>query len=183
MTRTVPTLAAVACGVVVMLAACGPATSQTAGAGSGPTISVAAPSAVGSVPASIAGTPPPTAAPPAATTTPGAPPVPVLPTAPAGATAVPKGQVDTSHMNTPPVGVKAAGRQITFNVGQAGCQHVTGQVAAQTAKAVTVDVVTTNTSHAGQVCPMIVREVLVTVTLAAPLGDRTLVFGQVMRHG
>lgn len=173
MTRTVATLAAVACGVLVTLAACG-SPAESAGTGSGPSIGIA-PSAVGSVPPSIVN---------GGTTFRPAPPSAVAPPAPAGkATTVPSGQIDASHVTSPPSGVKAAGSQVTFNAGQAGCQQVTGQVAAQTAKAVTVDVVTTNTSHGGEVCPMIVRLVPVTVTLAAPLGDRTLVFQQVMRHG
>ncbi|HEX5114010.1 MAG TPA: hypothetical protein VFW65_02310 [Pseudonocardiaceae bacterium] len=180
MTRTVATLAAVACGVLVTLAACG-SPAESAGSGSGPHIGIAAPSAVGGVPPSAVGSgnqsfrP----APPVMTVVP-----PGQAAPPAGkATTVPSGQIDASHVTSPPGGVKAAGREVMFNAGQAGCQQITGQVAAQTAKAVTVDVVTTNTSHGGQVCPMIVRLVPVTVTLAAPLGDRTLVFQQVMRHG
>jgi hypothetical protein len=176
MTRTVGTLAVLACGALVTLAACGSPARSTA-AGSGPTIGVAAPSPVGSVPASIVGTPPPAANTP--------PPSLAQPPAPPGgpATAVPQSRIDTSHMTAPPAGVTAAARQVTFNVGQSGCQHVTGQVAAQTAKAVTVEVITTNTSRAGQVCPMIVREVPISVSLAAPLGGRVLVFQQVTRHG
>jgi hypothetical protein len=182
MTRTVATLAAVACGVLVTLAACG-SPAESAGSGSGPTIGVAAASAVGSVPGAVPATTPPTAAPPASTPEVIVPPTPAQPPAGGKATTVPGGQIDASHVTSPPSGVRAAGRQVTFNAGQAGCQQITGQVAAQTAKAVTVDVITTNTSHGGQVCPMIVRLVPVTVTLAAPLGDRTLVFQQVMRHG
>lgn len=179
MTRTVGTLAAVACGALVALAACGPQARPT-GSGSEPALTTtpavgfAPTSPVGSVPASIVGTTPPAG-----------PPSPAGPPTPAGgkATAVPRGQIDTSHMAAPPGGVKAGGRQVTFQVGQSGCQHVTGQVAAQTAKAVTIDVVVTTNARSGQMCPMIVREVPVTVTLAAPLGDRTLTFEQVMRHG
>ncbi|HEX3650661.1 MAG TPA: hypothetical protein VHV49_19730 [Pseudonocardiaceae bacterium] len=176
MRRTVGTLAAVACGALVALAACG-SPAGTAGSGSGPTIGVAAPTPVGQVPPAVSDIP----TSPAPSSPPG--------TAQGGipgagkATDVPKAQVDTSHVRTPPVGVQAAGRKVMFSVGQAGCQDVSGQVTAQTATAVTVNVVTTTTNHAGEVCPMIVREVPVTVTLAAPLGSRTLVFGQVTRHG
>lgn len=186
MTRTVATLAAVACGVLVTLAACG-SPAESAGSGSGPTLGVVAPSPVGQVPVPAGVTDTPAFPPPPSSPTAKdeIPPTTARPVAPGGGkgTTVPKAQIDASHVNSPPSGVEAAGRQVTFNAGQAGCQQITGQVAAQTASSVTVNVITTNTSHGGQVCPMIVRLVPVTVTLAAPLGHRTLVFHQVMRHG
>lgn len=178
MTRTVGTLAAVVCGALVALAACG--SPAGVGSGSGPAISVApttpavgfAPTSPGGVPGNVVGSVPP------------ATPTVAVPPAPAGGqtSTVPRARIDTSHMAAPPGGVKTAGRQVMFQVGQSGCQHVTGQVAAQTAKAVTIDVVVTTNARSGQMCPMIVREVPVTVTLAAPLGGRTLLFQEVMRH-
>jgi hypothetical protein len=70
-----------------------------------------------------------------------------------------------------------------FNASQIGCQHVTAQLAGQSASAVTIDVIATVTSHAGQACPTTAREIPLAVTLAAPLGTRTVVFHHLTRHG
>jgi hypothetical protein len=106
-------------------------------------------------------------------------PVPKLPRVP-----VPPGQVHSGGMTTPPAGVQVTkdGKQVVFDVEQSGCQHITGQATSQTATSVAIQVVDTITSHGGQVCPMIVRQVPVTVALNAPLGNRTIVFSSVTKH-
>jgi hypothetical protein len=164
-----------ACFVMLTAAACGGA-SGTAAAGSGAVLTT--------------GT-----TPPATTTTvaPGNPtgvPVPVKPTtAPpaAGGTPskVPSGQINSSGMTAPPQGVEVSGdgKQLTFTAEQSGCQLITAQATTQTATQVTVLVITTNTSKGNQMCPMIVRVVQVTAQLNAPLGNRTIVFQAVTKHG
>lgn len=98
---------------------------------------------------------------------------------------VPANQISTGGMTNPPQGVQVTndGMYLVFNTEQAGCQKITAAAAAQTSAQVTVQVVTTNTSKGGQVCPMIVREVPVAAHLDAPLKTRKIVFQGVTRHG
>ncbi|HEX5405351.1 MAG TPA: hypothetical protein VFX16_24000 [Pseudonocardiaceae bacterium] len=168
---------------LLTVAACGAQTpSSTTGGG---TLAIA-PAAPSSAPAPVTTTPVvtapmtvPTTAPAAGTT----PPV-IVPLPKPQHTPVPPAQVHNSGKSVPPTGVQATkdGKQVVFVVEQSGCQHITGQVTSQTSTSVAILVVTTITSHAGQVCPMIVRQVPVTVTLSAPLGSRTIVFSSVTRH-
>jgi hypothetical protein len=74
------------------------------------------------------------------------------------------------------------GRILIFHEEQAGCEQVSAQVAAQTASQVTVNVTQNTSAGAGRMCPMIVRVVPVTAALAAPLGTRTVVFQQTLKH-
>lgn len=95
----------------------------------------------------------------------------------------PGSEVPTSKLRAigptaPPRGVQVSqdGRSITFGAAQAGCQHVSAALLSQTATAVTIQIRRVTTNSGGQVCPMIVREVPLSVRLSAPLGDRKVVF-------
>ncbi len=83
-----------------------------------------------------------------------------------------------------PAGVQTAegGRMLIFHEEQAGCQQVTAQLAGQNANQVVIDVTVSSTATAGRMCPMIIRVVPVTVQLSAPLGSRTVVFQQTLKH-
>jgi hypothetical protein len=99
--------------------------------------------------------------------------------------AVPSNQIDVSAMPTEqPTAVQTAegGRIVIFHAEQAGCQSVAAQVLSQSSTKVVVDMVVTSSAGAGKVCPMIVRVVPVTVSLTAPLGSRTLVFQETIKH-
>lgn len=181
-----------AAGLFVVLGAVAACQSGTSGAAAGASLDVApsTPSITGSAPVPPTGTSPPvagapTSAPPAG----GAPasihpptalPVPSQPRIP-----VPPGEVDSRGMVNPPVNVQVTqdGRYVVFGAEQAGCQVITAQATAQTATQVTI-VVNTRSTHTGtQMCPMIVRQVYVTVQLSAPLNGRTIVFQGVNGHG
>jgi len=84
-----------------------------------------------------------------------------------------------------PTAVQTAegGRIVMFHAEQAGCQQVAAQVLGQSSTQVVVDLVITSSAGAGKVCPMIVRVIPVTATLSAPLGSRTLVFQETLKHG
>jgi hypothetical protein len=168
---------------LLTVAACG---AQTVGTASGgPSISISTPgtSPVSvPMPASVPSTPVVTApmtVPVTGTKAPPVLPLPKLPRVP-----VPPAQVHSGGMSVPPAGVQVTkdGKQVVFDVEQSGCQHITGQATSQTATTVSIQVVDTITSHGGQVCPMIVRQVPVTVALNAPLGNRTIVFSSVTKH-
>jgi hypothetical protein len=159
-----------ACFVVLTAVACGAAGSTNAGSGAVLT--------TGSTPSGAPTTtaPPTTPKPSAVTTPPG----------PVGSPAtVPPGQINAPGMAAPPQGVVVSGdgRQVTFQAEQSGCQQITAQTTTQTATQVTIQVITTTTTKGNQMCPMIVRVVQVTAQLGAPLGNRTIVFQAVAKHG
>jgi hypothetical protein len=100
-------------------------------------------------------------------------------------TPVPSSQISVVGMPAQqPSGVQTAegGRVLIFHEEQAGCQQVTAQLAGQGASQVVVDVTVASPTTAGRMCPMIVRVVPVTVALSAPLGNRTIVFQQTLKH-
>ncbi len=100
-------------------------------------------------------------------------------------TPVPSSQISVVGMPAQqPSGVQTAegGRVLIFHEEQAGCQQVTAQLAGQGASQVVVDVTVASPTTAGRMCPMIVRVVPVTVVLSAPLGNRTIVFQQTLKH-
>jgi hypothetical protein len=167
---------------LLTIAACG---AQTVATGSGgPSIAISNPGTPSAAPIPVTSTPVVTApmTVPVTGTATKAPPVLPLPKLPR--TPVPPGQVHSGGMATPPAGVQVTkdGKQVVFDVEQSGCQHITGQATSQTSTSVAIQVVDTITSHGGQVCPMIVRQVPVTVALNAPLGNRTIVFSSVTKH-
>ncbi|HVV23908.1 MAG TPA: hypothetical protein VHF06_31030 [Pseudonocardiaceae bacterium] len=105
---------------------------------------------------------------------------------PAGSrTPVPPGEINSAGMVNPPQGVQVSsdGRYIIFQAEQSGCQRISAQATTQTATSVTILVTTTNTQKAHQMCPMIVRQVVVTAALNAPLNGRTIIFQGVVKHG
>jgi hypothetical protein len=166
---------------LLTVAACGARTQATGS--SGPSIAISTPGTSSAAPTSVTSTPVVTApmtVPVTGTKTPTVLPLPGLPRTP-----VPPGQVHSGGMAVPPAGVQVTkdGKQVVFDVEQSGCQHFTGQVTSQTASSVAIQVVDNITSHSGQACPMIVRQVPITVALAAPLGSRTIEFSSVTKHG
>jgi hypothetical protein len=99
--------------------------------------------------------------------------------------AVPASQIDTSGVTEgAPDSVRTTdgGLVVVFSREMSGCQHLSAQVTEQSATRVAIVAITTTTSTAGQMCPMLVREVLVAVHLSAPLGSRTIVFSTAIRH-
>jgi hypothetical protein len=171
------------CLVLLALAACGgQAASSTA-----PSLTQVAPGAGGS--ATVSAVPPvtpvpTTAAPPTSAAHPptgGTTFVP-QPIAPGDMTQVPSARVRTMGMAAPPNDVRTSGRQVLFNYGQSGCEHVTASVTAQTAASVTIQVETLVSSSGGAVCPMIVRAVPLKVALNAPLDSRMVIFQHLLSH-
>jgi hypothetical protein len=179
----------VAAGFVLLTAAACGSQSGAAGAGAGGTspsvtlgtTAAAPPSTVTSPP----GTPPTGVVTGGPVTPPGKGMPTALPVPDQPKTAVPPGQISSGGMANPPQGVQVTsdGRYLVFNAEQSGCEQITAQTATQTTSLVTVQVITTNTSKGGQVCPMIVREVPVVAQLAAPLKTRKIVFQGVTKHG
>jgi hypothetical protein len=101
---------------------------------------------------------------------------------PASGTAVPHSQIHAVHMLTPPQTVATAGDDVVFVAQQSGCAQVSAKATAQTATSVTIVVLTTIITRGNEMCPMYVREVPIVVPLAAPLGDRELIFqGETVR--
>lgn len=157
MTRTGKLIAA-GCFVLATVAACGSQSVSTGG---------------GTPAASLTEAPSPTTTPPPVNTT--TQPVPSQPRS-----AVPAGQVEVRSGAAPhAVSVTQDGRFVVFDVAQSGCEHVTAALAGQSATAVTIEVRTTVVNHGGQLCPMIIREVPLTVPLSAPLAARHVVFEHV----
>lgn len=177
--------------VALTIAACGP-TSASSGAPGSISTSATPSTTTSAPPISSSGSPndpnhssPPNGAtPPVGTVPVGAPGngtlVPLPPYTP-----VPPGQIKVIDMVAQqPNAVQTAegGKVLIFHEEQAGCQQVTAQLAGQNADQVIVNVTVSSNSTAGRMCPMIVRVVPVTVTLAAPLGSRLVVFQQTLRH-
>ena len=179
-----------ATAVALTIAACGPTAASSGAPGSISTS--ASPTTTASAPASSSGSPsdPTHNSPPNGATLP----VGTVPVGEPGSgtlvplppyTPVPSSQISVVGMPAQqPSGVQTAegGRVLIFHEEQAGCQQVTAQLAAQNASQVVVDVTVATTSTAGRMCPMIVRVVPVTVGLSAPLGNRTVVFQQTLKH-
>jgi hypothetical protein len=100
-------------------------------------------------------------------------------------TNVPPGQISVVGLPAQqPTAVQTAegGRILIFHEEQAGCEQVTAQVAGQNPSQVIINVTVTSSAGVGRMCPMIVRVVPVTATLAAPLGDRKVIFQQTLKH-
>lgn len=121
------------------------------------------------------------------------PPVGTVPGSPGGGTmvplppytTVPASQIKVVGMAPQqPTAVQTAegGRVLIFHEEQAGCDKVTAQVAGQDSGQVMIDVTRDSSGSAGRMCPMIVRVVPITAMLSAPLGTRTVVFQQTLKH-
>lgn len=179
-----------ATGLFVVLAAVTACQSGTSGsAGASLDTAPAAPSITGSAPVPPTSTSlPPVRVTPTMPTVGGPPivhPPTVLPVPAQPRTVVPAAEIDSRGMVNPPANVQvtADGRYIVFTAEQAGCQVITAQATTQTSTQVTIVVTTTSTHTGTQMCPMIVRQVYVTVQLGAPLNGRTIVFQGVNGHG
>jgi hypothetical protein len=159
------TLLAAMSSAVLLLAGCGPTTSTPASGASGPTTSATSTTS----PGTTAGTTT------SATGTWSAAPA---PSATPGGSSVPASQLNTTGMAAgPPNGVwtQNGGRTIALAAEQAGCDTPSATVTSQTASQVVIRLAMTSKAKPGVMCPMIVRQVVVTVQLSAPLGDRLLV--------
>ena len=178
--------------VALSIAACGPTAASSGAPGSVSTSASATTSTAPPPPTSSSGSPknPTTTSPPNA----GSQPVGTVPGSPGSGgtlvplppyTPVPQSQI--SVVGTPaqqPSAVQTAegGKILIFHEEQAGCEQVTAQVAGQNASQVMIDVTVSSSAGAGRMCPMIVRVVPVTAALSAPLGNRTIVFQQTLKH-
>jgi hypothetical protein len=111
--------------------------------------------------------------------------VPLPPGGPNGGSAVPASQLNASGMpGGGPSGVWTENGGLTVALGaeQAGCEQPSAVVTSQTATQVVVLLTTVSQAKPGTMCPMIVRQVVIEVQLAAPLGSRTLVLQGSVRH-
>ena len=90
------------------------------------------------------------------------------------ATALPK---DFPHQ----VYTANGGTIITLRAEEGGCQHALGQAIEQTAQRVVLDLSETK-AQTGQMCTMDLRYPYISVALAAPLGDRTVVLKKSPPH-
>jgi hypothetical protein len=125
------------------------------------------------------------AAPSSATTppSPGAPGKPRL-ELPPGSTPVPAAKVDAAALPRDfPRQVYTAngGTIINLRAEEGGCQHALGEATEQTAQHVVLDLSETK-AQTGQMCTMDLRYPYISVALAAPLGDRTVVLKQSPPH-
>jgi hypothetical protein len=122
-----------------------------------------------------------------ATTSAAAPPstVPIAALPPQPWTPVAPAQVDLSKVTTnPPDSVQTTdgGQVVVFGREMGGCQSLKARVTEQTATTVGILAITISSSTAGQMCPMLIREVQAAVRLSAPLGNRTIVFTTATLH-
>ncbi|HEY4454979.1 MAG TPA: hypothetical protein VGN81_11760 [Pseudonocardiaceae bacterium] len=195
LTRKLAGSAALLTGVAVValtIAGCNPSASSSSGAsGSVSTGSTAnSTTSIAPPPTSSSGSPAhPVTSPPQGANSP----VGTVPGSPGGGTMVPlppytnvpASQVKVVGMAPQqPTGVQTAegGRILIFHEEQAGCEQVTAQVAGQDANQVMINVTRDSSAGAGRMCPMIVRVVPITAALSAPLGTRTVVFQQTLKH-
>ncbi len=165
--------AVAAVALTVVLAGCSSGTPVSGPAGSGssgaaPTTGTSAPGSTGS-----SGVNPSNA--------PVQPPVSISeekPVVPPNATPVAKEKVDATSLSETYRGeayVFGDGRDVeVFGMG-GGCKEARAEVTAQSAEVVQVTLVTITKQPAGTMCTQEVRQVPLTVRLAAPLGDRRLV--------
>ncbi|MFC4080955.1 hypothetical protein [Amycolatopsis samaneae] len=135
----------------------------------------ASPPPSSTAPPSTSATPP--MAPPG--TLPGAPPGQSRPTqgVPAGDTALPATQVDSSGMGDGyprPVAAGDGGKTLYVQEEQRGCDQVDARVTEQDDRQVVV-LVTVVRAARSQICPDHVREISLPVTLTAPIGPRKVV--------
>ncbi|MGW4488196.1 hypothetical protein ACWEOE_30650 [Amycolatopsis sp. NPDC004368] len=99
---------------------------------------------------------------------------------PAGSTPVPPAKVDATALPSGfPHEVYTANGGTILNVRaeEGGCGHALGEAIEQTAQHVVVDLSETK-AQTGQMCTMNLRYPFLSVALAAPLGERTVVLKQ-----
>jgi hypothetical protein len=96
---------------------------------------------------------------------------------PVGSEPVPIEQIDASGLpDGYPRDVTSSngGTVLSMQAEEGGCAHVSAAPVTQDAKQVIVNLTQTK-AQTGQMCPQYIRNVVVSVTLAAPLAQRTLV--------
>ncbi|HWD04886.1 MAG TPA: hypothetical protein VG674_20795 [Amycolatopsis sp.] len=151
--------------LLLSAAACG---QKTVPAGPAP-VPTTPPAAGSTSPPAVSSTPP--------STQPGPPQTrPTQGTAP-GDGAPAQGQVDASAL--PPgyphdVTLAEGGKVVVIHAEEGGCDHLSAAAGEQTAQHAVVKITVTHAPR-GQMCPMHVTEISLPVTLAQPLGGRTLV--------
>lgn len=99
-------------------------------------------------------------------------------TAPAGSTLVPPAQIDATRLPQDfprEVFVTADDRSLYLRAEEGGCNQASAEVKEQTPAQVVVNLVETRSNKQGQMCTMDIRYPLVSVALAAPLGQRKVV--------
>ncbi|WP_409181966.1 hypothetical protein F9C11_36890 [Amycolatopsis sp. VS8301801F10] len=99
---------------------------------------------------------------------------------PQGAERVPDNRVDGAALpKTFPKEVYAdnGGTVLVVRAEEGGCGHALGEAVEQTAQKVVVDLSETK-AQTGQMCTMDLRHPVISVALAAPLGERTVVLKQ-----
>ncbi|MFD8499996.1 hypothetical protein [Amycolatopsis sp. NPDC059657] len=101
---------------------------------------------------------------------------PTLPTTSAPVSGpVPTPQIDAAALPPEyPKNVTTAGNDLLIKAEEGGCEKLRATVIEQTEQRVAVRLVKLDT-RPGEMCPMYIREVTLTVTLDKPLGQRTLV--------
>lgn len=88
---------------------------------------------------------------------------------------VPAPQIDSAALPPEyPRNVTTAGNDLLIKVEEGGCEKIRATVIEQTGQRVTVRLVKLD-QRPGEMCPMYIREVTLTVTLEQPLAQRTLV--------
>jgi hypothetical protein len=96
---------------------------------------------------------------------------------PVGSEPVPVEQIDASGLpDGLPRDVTSSngGTVLSMQAEEGGCAHVSAAPVAQDAKQVVVNLTQTK-AQTGQMCPQYIRNVTISVTLSAPLAQRTLV--------
>ncbi|MFC4080951.1 hypothetical protein [Amycolatopsis samaneae] len=96
---------------------------------------------------------------------------------PEGSTPVPPGKLDVSALPSgfPHEAYTAnGGAVLNIRAQEGGCGHALGSAIEQTAQRVVVDLSETK-AQTGQMCTMDIRYPVISVPLAAPLGERTVV--------
>ncbi|WP_410654680.1 hypothetical protein [Amycolatopsis sp. lyj-112] len=161
--------------IVVAVSACGAqnqATEPAAGPGNGDLSTVPSPS----VPPSSSPAPAPGNQPGSQPGVPGAPRQEV----PEGSTKLPDKQLDAAALPADyprEVYTSNGGTILNIRGQEGGCGHATAEAAQQDGNRVTVNL-TELKGQTGQMCTMDIRHPVISVTLAAPLGERTVVLKQ-----
>lgn len=158
--------------IVVAVSACGAqnqAAEPAAGPGSG-TLSTVPPTSLAA---------PPSSAPSSAPSKPGVPSAPRQ-EVPEGSTKLPDKQLDASALPADyprEVYTSNGGTILNIRGQEGGCGHATAEATQQDGTRVTVNL-TELKGQTGQMCTMDIRHPVISVSLAAPLGERTVVLKQ-----
>lgn len=161
--------------LLVTVTACGASTGSSAGApgSTGPETPTTAPTAPTSASPTLPGTPTPAPPPPG---TVGRPTQGIAP----GDDVIAETQVDARGL---PEGYPRTltrsldGRSVILGAEEGGCRRISARLGDQTPAQVVV-LITVTSAQKGQMCPDYIKEISIPLTLAAPLGTRTVVLRQ-----